>query len=110
MSQEMTVYALLAQYANVFRRGCASIEDLDADEAAVFEYLVSAVSSQSYSAFVQYQRNLISESVWAAYLADWMNFIENSGFRSAWSKIRSVYPIEFCQCLDDAEKNTNCAA
>ena len=39
MSQEITMYALLAQYSNVFRRGCASIEDLDADEAATFEHL-----------------------------------------------------------------------
>ena len=107
MSQEISIYALLAQYSNVFRRGCASIEDLDADEVVTFEYLVSAFLSQSYSAYVQYQRNLITESVWAAYLADYKNIIENPGFRLAWSKIRSAFPIEFCQCLDDAEKNTN---
>ena len=110
MSQEITVFALLAQYANVFRRGCAGIEDLDADEVEIFEYLVSPVASQSYSAFVQYQRNLITESVWAPYIVDWINYVEKPGFRLAWSKIRSIYPIEFSQCLDEAEKNTNCAA
>ena len=106
MSQEITVFALLAEYSNVFRRGCENIEDLDADESATFEFLVAAVLSQYYSAFVQYQRNLITESVWTAYLADWLNYNEKPGFRLAWSKLRSVYPIEFCQCLDDAEKNT----
>jgi len=107
MSQEMAVYAFLAQYANIFGRGCAGIEDLDNDEADIFEYLVSAVASQSYSAFVQYQRNLIAESVWVAYIADWNGFVERPGFRLAWSKIRSVYPLEFCQCVDEAETTKN---
>ena len=39
---EITTFALRAQYANVYRRGCANILDLDDDERVVFEQLVSS--------------------------------------------------------------------
>ena len=71
MSQEMALYSMLARHANVYRRGCTSMDDLDLDERVEFENLVTAVMSQLYSAFVQYQRKLIPESVWVAYCVDW---------------------------------------
>ena len=49
MTQEMALFALLAEHANIFRRGRESLDALDADELLVFEFLVSAFMSQLYS-------------------------------------------------------------
>jgi hypothetical protein len=100
MSQEMALYALLAEHANIYRRGSENADQLDADEYAVFEHLVSALMSQLYSAFVQFQRGLIPQSVWDAYTADWPDHINRLGFRHAWERIKHGYPAEFRQYLD----------
>ena len=104
MNAEMTLCGLLAQHASVYRRGCASVADMDPDEEALFEHLVVAVVSQSYSAFVQYQRELIPESVWMTYLVDWTDYVKDPGFRRNWSRLQATYPIEFRQCLEEFEK------
>jgi hypothetical protein len=49
---EITTFALKAQYANVYRRGCANILDLDDDERIVFEQVVSSEMSLFNSGFV----------------------------------------------------------
>ena len=58
--------------------------------------------SQLYGAFVQYQRNLIPESVWAAYLNSWRDQIKRPGVRRVWSEIQTSWPKEFSQCLAKA--------
>jgi hypothetical protein len=101
MTQEMALYALIAEHANVYRRGSERIDKLDADEYVVFENLVYAQMSQLYSAFVQFQRGLIPQSVWDAYIADWPDYIVEIGFRQVWDKIKNGYPSEFQQCLNE---------
>jgi hypothetical protein len=101
MTQEMELYALLAEHANIYRRGLEGSDQLDLDELAVFEHLVAAVMSQLYSAFVQFQRGLIPQSVWDAYIADWPDHINQIGFRQTWGNIKKGYPIEFQQRLDE---------
>ncbi len=104
MNAEITLCGLLAQHASVYRRGCASVADLDPDEEALFEHLVVAVISQSYGAFVQYQRKLIPESVWMTYLVDWTEHVKSPGFQRNWARLQATYPIEFRQRLDEFEK------
>ncbi len=103
MTAEMEVYALIAQHAGVYRRGCANLSDLDPDEAVVFEQLVLAVMSQLYGAFVQYQRNLIPETVWLAYLREWEISIGMPGLQEVWTQNKNSYPIQFRQCLTEYE-------
>ncbi len=105
----MTLYGLLAQHASVYRRGCASVGDLDPDEEALFEHLVTVEMSQLYGVFVQYQRKLIPESVWMTYLVDWTDYVKDPGFQRNWSRIQATYPIEFRQCLDEFEKASGAA-
>ena len=100
MTQEMALYALVAEHANVYRRGGEHIDQLDADEYVVYEHLVAAQMSQLYSAFVQFQRGLIPQSVWDAYTADWPDSILQIGFRHTWDRIKHGYPAEFQDCLD----------
>jgi hypothetical protein len=68
ISQEMSLAALIAEHANIYRRGKKNIDELDADEVVVFEQLVIASMALLYSAFAQYNRGLVPESTWHAYL------------------------------------------
>jgi hypothetical protein len=106
---EITTYALKAQYANVYRRGCANILDLDDDERIIFEQLVSAEMSLFNSAFIQVQNGLMDDD--ASFARDWIRFyLKQPGFQVIWSEIRSAYPNEFCQHLDDLQKTVVGAA
>lgn len=100
MTQEMALYALVAEHANIYRRGSERVDQLDADEYLVYEHLVAAQMSQLYSAYVQFQRGLIPQSVWDAYAADWPESLEQAGFQQAWQKIKHGYPNEFQHCLN----------
>jgi len=100
---EITTYALKAQYANVYRRGCANILDLDDDERVVFEQVVSSEMSLFNSAFTQVQNGLMDDD--ASFDRDWIRFyLKQSGFQVIWSEIKTTYPNEFCQHLDDVQK------
>ena len=101
MTQEMALYALVAEHANIYRRGGECIDQLDADEYVVYENLVAAQMSQLYSAFVQFQRGLIPQSVWDAYTADWPDYIAQTGFCHTWDSIKHGWPAEFQQCFDE---------
>ncbi|MEH6550669.1 MAG: hypothetical protein V7744_11845 [Pseudomonadales bacterium] len=103
MTAELGVYVLIAQHPGIYRRGCADLSDLDPDEAVVFEQLILAIMSQLYGAFVQYQRNLIPETVWLAYLNDWESNIDVPGLQEVWMQMINSYPIEFRQCLTEHE-------
>jgi len=102
MSAELELYSLLTEHAGVYRRGTENLEQLDPDERVVFDHLIWAVLSQSYGAFVQYQRNLIPKSVWNAYLSDWPEHLALPGFRQAWLNSQRGYPKEFADAINGA--------
>jgi len=106
---EITTYALKAQYANVYRRGCANILDLDDDERVIFEQVVASEMSLFNSAYLQVRNGLMDDD--AAFDRDWKRFyLKQPGFQIIWSEIRSTYPKEFCQHLDDVQKALEVAA
>lgn len=106
ISQEMSLAALIAEHANIYRRGKRNIDELDADEVVVFEQLVIASMALLYSAFAQYKRGLIPESTWHAYLSDWPNYINQPGFQAQWKQLKNSYPPEFIDSLDNASTST----
>jgi len=100
---ETTTYALKAQYANVYRRGCANILHLDDDEKVVFEQVVSSEMSLFSSAFIQVKNGLIDDD--DAFDRDWIRFyLKQPGFQEMWSEIKTAYSSEFCQHLDDVQR------
>jgi len=106
---ETTTYALKAQYANVYRRGCANILDLNDDERVVFEQVVSSEMSLFNSAFIQVQNGLMDDD--ASFDREWKSFyLKQSGFQVIWSEIKTFYPSDFCQHLDDVQKTLEGAA
>jgi len=106
---EVTTFALKAQHANVYRRGCANISELNEDERVVFEQVVSSEMSLFTSGFFQYQNGLLEDT--DPFDSEWRRFyLKQSGFQSVWSEIRSGYPKDFCPHLDEAEKAADTAA
>jgi len=106
---EITTYALKAQYANVYRRGCVNILDLDDDERVIFEQIVASEMSLFNSAYLQVRNGLMDDD--ASFDRDWKRFyLKQPGFQVIWSEIRSSYPKEFCQHLDDVQKTVEGAA
>ena len=61
MELEISAYALKAQHASVYRRGCANITDLNEDERVVFEQVVSAEMSVISSAYIQVRNGLMND-------------------------------------------------
>ena len=100
MNQEVSVYALLIENADVYGRGLKNMDELDATEAIMFENLVAANMANLYSAFVQYKRGLIPNSVWTAYMGDWTNHLAEAGYQQAWENLQSTFPVEFRDSLD----------
>jgi len=106
---EITTYALKAQYANVYRRGCANILDLDDDERVIFEQVVSSEMSLFSSAYIQVQNGLMDDD--AAFDRDWIRFyLKQPGFQEMWSEIKIAYSNDFRQHLDDVQKTVEVAA
>ena len=106
---EITTFALRAQYANVYRRGCANILDLDDDERVVFEQLVSSEMSLFSSVFIQVKNGLMDDE--GAFDRDWIRFyLKQPGFQVMWSENKTAYSNEFCQHLDDVQKSVEDAA
>ena len=100
---EISTFALKAQYANVYRRGCANILELDDDERVIFEQVVSSEMSLFSAAFIQVQNGLMDDN--AAFDRDWLRFyLKQPGFQIMWSEIRTTYSNEFCEHLDDLQK------
>ena len=103
MHLEVSTFALIAEHAGVYQRGCASIKNLTPEEEVVFEQLVSSVVSMMVSGYIQFQNGLLPD--YDTYLADWENVhLKKPGFQSMWAKIRNGYPEDFCRCLDEVGK------
>ena len=106
LALEVATFSLIAQHANVYRCGCANISDLNDDERVVFEQIVSSKMSLFTSGFAQYQKGLMEDT--DPFDSEWKRFyLRQSGFQSVWSEIRSDYPKEFCQHLDEVAKTAD---
>ena len=85
MGLEREVFTLLVQNASLFMRGCKNISQLSALDKFKFERIVAAEMSLVYSAFVQFNRELISAEVWEAYLNAVKRNMGRPGFAQSWN-------------------------
>jgi len=102
VEQEAAAATLIAQHANIYRRGNASIAELNADERVVYEQIIFVEVAQQWSAFSQHKKGLISQQEWAPYHSLWEEFMAKPGFRSVWEELKCHYPEDFCQYFDEA--------
>ena len=102
---EVSTFALIAQHAGIYQRGCESIKDLNPEEKVVFEQLVCAVMTLMTSGFIQARNGLLPDYD-DTFLSDWKNvFLKRPGFQSMWEEVRDSYPKDFCQRLDEVKES-----
>ncbi len=95
MSFEKDVFALMADNADTYIKGCASTSKLTAVDRLKFERIVGAQMSLTYSAFVQFEQRLIDDEVWDAYFNALKNYMKAPGFRASWTSMENNYPKSF---------------
>ncbi len=95
MTLEKDIFSLIADHANVYRRGCDDFSDLDNDEAVQFTYIIAAEMSLVYNAYGQFQRNLISAEDWEAYKDGTLKRLAETGYGDAWALLEADYPKSF---------------
>ena len=84
MSLEREVFALLADNADLFTRGRDHRAALTPEEQFQFDRIASSYMSLTYSAYIQFTRNLIEQEVWDAYLDAARRYTVHPGFVAAW--------------------------
>jgi hypothetical protein len=99
MALEVEVYALIAEYSDEFVRGSANLKSLNPADTMRFQMMVSAEMSLVYSAYVQWQRNLVTEDVWNAYRRGLQASDIEHGYLEMWHRIEIGYPTAFRQAL-----------
>jgi hypothetical protein len=95
MNFEKDVFALVADNAALFLRGCADSEALSPEEKLRFTRIVGSLMSLYYSAYVQYVQELIDDEVWEAYANALRVNLAEPGFRTSWKAMEMRYPESF---------------
>jgi len=100
MSQEIEIYRLFTDHADVLVKGNKDLTSLTESEKEVYVYLVFAHMSQLYSGYVQHDKELIPEEVWEAYTNSAVMSLEQPGFRQVWQDVKHTYPVGFIRMVD----------
>jgi hypothetical protein len=95
MSLEREVFSLMADNAALMTKGAAGRDALEASERYAYDRSVGCYMSLIYSAFIQYERDLVDEEVWDAYLNALARHIAAPGFADAWTQMKMGYPKSF---------------
>ena len=95
MNFEKDVFALIANNAPLYLRGCDDSSGLSPAEVLSFDRIVGSYMSLFYSAHVQYGQQLIDEEVWDAYANALRVNLAKPGYRSRWKKMEMSYPATF---------------
>lgn len=95
MSLEGNVFAMVADNAELYLAGCAEGASLAPPDQLRFDRIVGAQMSLYYSAWVQFQQNLIDDEVWEAYRNALMGHLAEPGFARCWQGMAHRYPRSF---------------
>ena len=95
MSFEKDVFALIANNAELYLKGSTGIAKLTAAQKLTFNRIVGVQMSLTYSAYVQFQQQLIDDEVWDAYFNAVNKYMEAPGFHDSWKGFENNYPKSF---------------
>jgi hypothetical protein len=95
MSFEKDVFTLVANNAALYLKGSKGLAGLTAPQKLTFVRIVSVQMSLTYSAYVQFQQQLIDADVWDAYVNAVTGYMKAPGFREAWKSFETSYPKSF---------------
>lgn len=100
MTFEREVFAMMIQHADLFRRGCEDLYALADGERFQFDRLLGAHFSLLYSAFIQYERGIMGQDVWEAYLNALARYAAFPSYAVIWENIRAGYPENMQQAIE----------
>jgi len=95
MNFEKDVFALIANNAALYLRGSAGLAKLKPVEKLAYQRIVGVQMSLTYSAYVQFQNELIDDEVWHAYHNALKRYMEDPGFAESWKSFEMHYPKSF---------------
>lgn len=100
MSFEKDVFSLIATNAALYVKGSVGLDKLSATEKLAFDRIVGVQMSLTYSAFVQFQNQLIDDEVWDAYFNALNKYMEKPGFHESWKSFEMSYPKSFREMVN----------
>jgi hypothetical protein len=95
MNFEKDVFTLIASNAPLYLKGSNGLSKLTAVQRLTFNRIVGVQMSLTYSAYVQYQNQLIDDEVWEAYHNALKTYMKAPGFSECWKSFESHYPKSF---------------
>ena len=95
MNFEKDVFALVANNAELYLKGSAGLSKLTAAQKLTYNRIVGVQMSLTYSAYVQFQQQLIDDEVWTAYQNALHKYMESTGFKESWKSFENNYPKSF---------------
>jgi hypothetical protein len=95
MSFEKDVFALITNNAALYVKGSAGLSKLTAVEKLAYQRIVGVQMSLTYSAYVQFQNELIDDEVWDAYNNALSKYLQQPGFHESWKNFELSYPKSF---------------
>jgi hypothetical protein len=95
MSFEKDVFTLIASNADLYLKGSNGLSKLTATQKLAFNRIVGVQMSLTYSAYVQYQNQLIDDEVWDAYHNALKGYLKAKGFAESWKIFEMNYPKSF---------------
>ncbi|GEM_PF-4916691 len=99
MSLEREVFTLMADNAALFARGGKDHAALTPEEQFRYHRIVASLMSLNFSAFLQFERDLIDREIWEAYGNAVRRYARAPGFAVAWAEVRDGYPASFRKAM-----------
>ena len=100
MSLERDVFTVLADNADLFTQGRRDRPGLSETDMFRFDKITGSYMSLVYSAFVQFQEDLIDDETWDAYVNAVRAHKEHPGFAASWDVSKAGYPKSFRDLVD----------
>jgi hypothetical protein len=100
MSFEKDVFALISNNAALYLKGTAGLAKLKPVERLAFDRIVAVQMSLTYSAYVQFQNQLIDDEVWEAYRNALQRYLKAPGFQASWKGFEMHYPKSFREMVN----------
>ncbi len=104
MSLEREVFSLLADNAALMTKGGQGRDKLSDEDTYAYDRVVGSYMSLIYSAFIQFERELVEDEVWEAYLNALARHMADPGFAEAWGAMKMGYPASFRACVAERFK------
>ena len=89
-----------ADVREIFSRGLAGLENLNASEKVAFVAVLSAISRTSETFYYQKEKGTLDSRLFEGWFLQYLDLHDNKGARDFWALRRHQYMNDFVQYLD----------